>query len=298
MTYKIKEAFYQTFRYDGTRHAENERPSVRQWLWLFEGYLESLKSGKMTDWDEESLLIFPTRWKKDKNRSYAKCKLCGREFEEKQLEQGICRDCLKDGEHYHCARCGADMVYTNRQKYIEQVERPKICRKHFKQCKLCGKMSDEAQLEQSICRDCLNNGEHYLCARCGAEIIYTNRQRYIEKIPRPTICLKHFKICKTCGRKFDEQKLNKGICQDCRKHFQKCKLCGKLFDKKQLKEGICNRCLNKCEHYRCACCGREMVYTNRQKYIEEVERPKICRECFRRRISKKSILNLFKNRGY
>lgn len=257
LTYKIKEAFYQTFRYDGTRHAENERPSVRQWLWLFEGYLESLKSGKMTNWDEESILIFPTRWKKDKNRSYAKCKLCGREFEEKQLEQGICRDCLNAEEHYHCERCGADMVYTNRQKYIEQVERPKICRKHFKQCKLCGKISDDKQLVGGICCHCLNEGEHYRCTCCGREMIYTNHQKYIEKIPRPAICL------------------------DCCKHFQKCKLCDKFFDKKQLKEGICNRCLNKGEHYHCKRCGAEIFYTNRQKYIEKNPRPTICRKHFK-----------------
>lgn len=50
LTYRIKEAFYQTFRYDGTRHAENERPNVRDWLRLFESYLESLKNGTMTDW--------------------------------------------------------------------------------------------------------------------------------------------------------------------------------------------------------------------------------------------------------
>lgn len=151
LTYKIKEAFYQTFRYDGTRHAENERPNVRHWLKLFESYLESLKNGQMTDWDEESLLIFPTRWKKDRNKTYAKCKLCGREFEGKYLREGICRECLNDGKHYHCERCGQEMIYTNYQKHIEKVERPKLCQKCFQEmnrvwkkckCKDCGRKFD------------------------------------------------------------------------------------------------------------------------------------------------------------
>lgn len=172
----------------------------------------------MTDWDEESLLIFPTRWKKDRNKTYAKCKLCGREFEEKHLREGICRD----------------------------------CREHFQKCKLCGKIFDEAQLEEGICQSCLNKGEHYRCERCGREMIYTNRRKYIEKIPRPSICRKHFKTCKICGKEFDEKSLTRCICREC---------------------------LNKGEKYRCERCGREMIYTNRQKYINKVERPRICNEC-------------------
>lgn len=236
LTYKIKEAFYQTFRYDGTRHNESERLSVSDWLWLFKGYLESLQSGKMTDWDKEALLIFPTRWKKDRNRTYAKCELCGQEFEDKRLEQGICRDCLNDGEHYHCECCGCEMIYTNRQKYIEKVERPKICHKHFKKCKICGREFYEKNLEQGICRACLNDGEHYHCARCGCKMLYTNRQKYIEKKAQPEICgkCKNNKVwawatCKNCGKGFEimrsEMEYFKAIdslsllkfCKECRK---------------------------------------------------------------------------------
>lgn len=148
LTYKIKEAFYQTFRYDGTNHDEEKRYDTGYWLKLFEEYLYLLKSGKMTDWDEESLLIFPKRFKKDKNKTYAKCKTCGKEFDEERLLEGICPDCLKEGEHYHCARCGCEMVYTDYQKYIKKVERYKICRDcreeinvvcEKRKCKDCGR---------------------------------------------------------------------------------------------------------------------------------------------------------------
>lgn len=138
-------------------------------------------------------MIFPTRWKKDRSRTYAQCKLCGREFEEKYLREGICKDCLNDGEHYRCERCGAELVYTNRQKYIEKIPRPSICRKHFKRCKFCGNMFDEVQLQAGFCQYCLSEGEHYRCKRCGREMIYTNRQKYIDKVERPKICQECFK---------------------------------------------------------------------------------------------------------
>ena len=151
LTYRIKETFYQTFRHDGSCHDEDKRPNTRYWLKLFEEYLYLLQSGKMIAQDEEALLIFPTRLKKDKNKTYAKCKICGKEFEEEQLQEGICRDCLNDGEHYHCERCGCEMIYSNYQKYIQKVKCPKLCHKCFKEvnevwkrfkCKDCGRKFD------------------------------------------------------------------------------------------------------------------------------------------------------------
>lgn len=148
LTYKIKETFYQTFRFDGLYHDEKKRPSPGYWLRLFSYYLELLQSGKMAAQDKESLLIFPTRFKHNKNKTYAKCKLCGKEFDEEQLEQGICRNCLNDGEKYHCTGCGCELVYTNYQKYIKRAKRYKICRDCFEKsntiyarrtCKNCGK---------------------------------------------------------------------------------------------------------------------------------------------------------------
>ena len=47
-----------------------------------------------------------------------------------------------------------------------------------------------------------------------------------------------------------------------------------------------------------------MFYSNRQKYIEKVERPKICGRCVKNQRRKneveerRAILELFKNRGY
>lgn len=176
LTYKIKEAFYQTFRHDGTNHDEEKRYDTGYWLKLFEEYLYLLKSGKFSAQDEESLLIFPTRLKKDRNKTYAKCKICGKEFDEERLLEGICPDCLKEGEHYHCERCGCEMVYTNYQKCIKKVVRPKFCQKCFQKmnkvcawciCKKCGKSFNITWGEREFfkannlglptrCKDCRN----------------------------------------------------------------------------------------------------------------------------------------------
>ncbi len=94
----IKETFYQTFWRDGTLHGEKERPGTGTWLQLFEDYLNLLKNGKMAAQDEESLKIFPTRLKRDRNKTYAACKLCGNEYDEDYLQEGICPACLKVGE--------------------------------------------------------------------------------------------------------------------------------------------------------------------------------------------------------
>lgn len=102
----------------------------------------------MSAQDEEALLIFPTRFKRDKNKTYAKCKLCSKEYDAETLEQGICRTCLYDGEKYRCANCGCEMIYTNYQKFIKHGKRHEICRDCYEKknkiwerriCTQCGK---------------------------------------------------------------------------------------------------------------------------------------------------------------
>lgn len=148
LIYKIKETFYETFWRDGAFHDEKKRPGSGHWLRLFEYYLELLKNGKLEAQDDESIKIFPSRLKKDKNKTYARCILCNKEYEEERLEHGICRDCLNDGEKYTCEKCGCEMIYTNYQRYIKHAKRYEICRDCFEKkntiyqrikCKDCGK---------------------------------------------------------------------------------------------------------------------------------------------------------------
>lgn len=61
--------------------------------------------------------------------------------------------------------------------------------------------------------------------------------------------------------------------------YVKCRICGTEVELDRTEQGICRDCLKKGETYRCASCGREMVYTNFQKYVRGAPRYEICREC-------------------
>ena len=119
LLYKVKEAFYETFRYNGKFHDENNRRNAGWWLRLFEYYLELMKTGKMKDQDEESLLIFPTRFKHQRDKVYSKCKFCGKEFDSETLVNGACPKCVKKNEIYvwrTCKECGERFSITVGEK--------------------------------------------------------------------------------------------------------------------------------------------------------------------------------------
>lgn len=59
-----------------------------------------------------------------------------------------------------------------------------------------------------------------------------------------------------------------------------CKLCGNEMPENQCQNGICRDCLNKGEVYRCKKCGKEILYTNYQKYVKNAKRFDVCTECF------------------
>ncbi len=59
-----------------------------------------------------------------------------------------------------------------------------------------------------------------------------------------------------------------------------CKLCGNEMPENQCQNGICRDCLNKGEVYKCKKCGKEILYTNYQKYVKNAKRFDICPECF------------------
>ena len=175
----LKDDFYETFRKDGEHSTEKTRYSTGDWLKKFEYYLELLNSGKLAAQDSMSVELFPTRLKKNKNTTYIRCKICGNEVDEERTEQGICQDCLKRGEIYHCARCGCEMVYTNYQKYIKRTQR------------------------YEICKDCLNKKNMVYttirCSECGNyfPITYGEKEFFEKKgFPLPKKC-KHCRSRKT-----------------------------------------------------------------------------------------------------
>ncbi len=124
----LKDDFYETFRKGGEHSTEKTRYSTGDWLKKFEYYLELLQSGKLAGQDSMSTDIFPTRLKKNPKATYIHCQICGNEVDEERTEQGICQDCLKKGNIYHCAKCGREMIYTNYQQYIKHAPRYEICK--------------------------------------------------------------------------------------------------------------------------------------------------------------------------
>ncbi|MCL2377942.1 MAG: hypothetical protein FWC77_02345 [Defluviitaleaceae bacterium] len=147
----LKDDFYDTFHKDGKRSAETTRFSTSDWLKKFENYLRLLTDGKMESNDEMSLDLFPTRFKKNPNVTYVKCRLCNEDVDEERTEQGYCRDCLNKGETYHCAQCSCEITYTNFQKLIRGSKRHDTCkscndRKYevFRSeiCPICGSVFD------------------------------------------------------------------------------------------------------------------------------------------------------------
>lgn len=64
-------------------------------------------------------------------------------------------------------------------------------------------------------------------------------------------------------------------------NYVKCVLCQNEVAENQCKNGMCRSCLNdKGEVYQCKKCGKEIIYTNYQKYIKRAPKYDICKECF------------------
>ena len=153
----LKDDFYETFRKGGEHSTEKTRYSTGDWLQKFERYLDLLTSGKLASQDSMSMDIFPSRLKKNPKATYIRCWICGNEADEEQTEQGICQNCLKKGDIFHCAKCGCEMIHTNYQKYIKQSPR------------------------YEICKDCLNKRNMVYttirCSECGRNFEITNGEK-------------------------------------------------------------------------------------------------------------------------
>ena len=128
LTYKIKEAFYNTFRYGGSYSTEGHRLSCKDWLRLFNEYLYFLTSGKVNEQDPMSLDLFPTRFKTNPNASRIICKLCKCSVDENICKEGICRECLDKGTRAHCPQCGQTFQFSNYLRYIKGLK-PGLCPK-------------------------------------------------------------------------------------------------------------------------------------------------------------------------
>jgi len=63
-------------------------------------------------------------------------------------------------------------------------------------------------------------------------------------------------------------------------NYEKCSICKVEHKDSQMRKGICNECLSKGEHYSCKKCGKHMIYTNNQKFLQNKPKFETCFECF------------------
>ena len=130
LPYDLKEAFYNTFRYDGLKASATERISTEDWLDIFRKYLYLLESGKFQSRDPESIKILPKRFKIPSG-NIARCRLCGQEVDADSLEKGYCKSCLyTKGDEIECPRCHKPMLYTNKRK-LEGKKPVPVCKECF-----------------------------------------------------------------------------------------------------------------------------------------------------------------------
>lgn len=88
----------------------------------------------------------------------------------------------------------------------------KISGKSYVKCKLCKQEVIEEQVNNGICRECLNKGETYRCDRCGKEIFLSNYTKYIRNGKKHETCHDCFQylnstykiqVCADCGTSFE-----------------------------------------------------------------------------------------------
>lgn len=131
LTYHMKQSFYETFRPEGQFSKPEDRLSTDAWLDQVRRYHKVLVNGRMEAQDPMSLALYPDRLKRNPNATYINCRLCSKEVEDKRSREGICQNCLDDGEIYPCKGCGTDVLYKNYRKYISKGERLDLCQNCF-----------------------------------------------------------------------------------------------------------------------------------------------------------------------
>jgi len=62
--------------------------------------------------------------------------------------------------------------------------------------------------------------------------------------------------------------------------YATCKLCGNEVAENQCQNGFCRDCLKKGDVYKCKKCGKEILFSNYQKYVKNVKKHDICSDCF------------------
>ncbi|MDO4437339.1 MAG: hypothetical protein Q4B77_05250 [Coriobacteriaceae bacterium] len=190
MSYKVRQAFAETFRKDGSHFSPEKRLGADEWIVLFEKYLHGLKH--MEEQDEMSLDLFPTRQKK------RKCKKCDKLY-------------VPDPNHYcpFCPEC-------------ERREHPYRYSQYSSSSVASRSSSATTYGTQSRTQQQSGIWKSYQCAnpKCKSSIVITNKERdYYKNHQLPlycTECRRHV-LCKRCGTRIPKwsSDCRDGLCRAC-----------------------------------------------------------------------------------
>lgn len=230
--------------------------------------------------------------KSEETSDTAECRICHKAYAKEELEEGICPDCLYDGEVYECKKCRKPMLYTNKRRYIEKLPREEYC----EDCKIV---------------------KEYPCQGCGEIIRITNKQFHEHKLPK--YCYQcHTAVvqtvrCKSCGKEISltqemVDQMAKGerrmpeFCHDCNQLVVvgRCGLCNKEIKVKRGKinsrtnYNLCYECSHKVyKREICENCFNPFDITYGEKaYFESkgFDLPKRCKDCRRKRKANNNTL--------
>ncbi|MFJ5770798.1 hypothetical protein [Psychrobacillus sp. NPDC093180] len=149
LSYSTKKAFYETFQKGELHSEEKTRLTATDWQKVMRKYYQELNSGKLIEQDEIANEIYPNRFKVigDAKDKLKECKICRQSFYKGTLNQGICRSCLNKGEEYYCARCDKELVFTNFEKHVRNLNN------RFKYCRDCNSYMNST-FKRITCTSC------------------------------------------------------------------------------------------------------------------------------------------------
>lgn len=182
----FKVPFYQTFQ-KGARYEKPEsRMRAGDWLRITEQFRESLDSPM----DPESVRIHPRTFKRGREDTFYRCRICGVEhprfyFDSAYFEDyQVCNGCMgkKSDKFFVCQCCGKTYYYSNRTKFFHEKK----------------KREDKDWRDQKYCRDCKRKTEP--CVECGRETpIFRLRNGCCFECAGQTWKTKR---CRSCGKSF------------------------------------------------------------------------------------------------
>lgn len=217
LPYRMCNSFYNSFHANGKFSKPGTRLRDFEWLNIVDEFLNNL----MLDKNAESRELIPTTFRHDGKRTFARCKVCGKEHPDFYFLRSIriqnekinvwdrgyrvCLPCAVDQSDvsFTCKSCGRTFYYTNRTKLMHEIGKLNFdwnnqkwchnCKKHSIKCSKCGVEVPVYQIKEFT--DKRRNLTKSVCGNCFSELL-SNEKQWKETIYQTL-------RCRQCGRVFN-----------------------------------------------------------------------------------------------